>query len=89
MLEGSKFKISIPPYSTTKITIEIFIQTQQIMIVIKLINFKSNGNMNKSNVDPNPTLLMALKDNVKSNHQNGRILNGISNHLLLVEEEMV
>lgn len=39
------------------------------MIIINLINFKSNGNMNKSNVDPNPTLLVALKDNVKSNHQ--------------------
>ena len=59
------------------------------MIVINLINFKSNGNMNKSNVDPNPILLVALKDNVKSNHQNERTLSGISNHLLLVEEEMV
>lgn len=59
------------------------------MIVINLIHFKGNGNMNKSTVDPNPILLVALKDNVKNNHQNGRTLSGISNHLLLVEEEMV
>ena len=57
------------------------------MIVINLINFKGNGNMNKR--DPNPTLLVALKDIVKNNHQNGRTLSGISNHLLHVKEEMV
>lgn len=47
-------------------------QQQQITLVTKPIRFKNNGNVNKGNIDPNPTLLVALKDNVKSNHQNGR-----------------
>lgn len=41
-------------------------------ILINLISFKNNGNMNKSHVDPNASLLVALKDSVKGNRQNGK-----------------
>lgn len=57
-------------------------------MLVNLISFKNNGNMNKSHVDPNSSLLVALKDSVKGNHQNGKknTLSGTFNHPLLVKE---